>query len=241
MKAQSFEKLPALRRLIGQAVADSLQRIQQHPFTVDATAQTLTRHQAERWILCAGRESRSFPKILENMIVRCANERIKALLAKNLQDEYGNGDPEQAHFRHYLQLLDLLSIPREHFNSYAERAGIKLALSLAYNISTQESEAVALGYMLVNESMTQITYAAAYKALSRYYPALQTPFFTEHVDIDAEHAEDLYAAIDELEQERSDELLFGINVGERGMAVLLDEAYGLFDHYDDMPSHALAG
>lgn len=35
-------------------------------------------------------------------------------------------------------------------------------------------------------------------------------------------------------------LEFGIRVGERGMAVLLDEALGLFDSCTDVPSHNVA-
>jgi len=230
-----------LRSKAAQTVADSLQRIRQHPFILKANAQMLTQEQAERWILCAGRESRSFPQILENMVARCSNEQVKSILAKNLADEYGSGNPEEAHFKHYLQLLDELHIPRETFDRYKEGVGIRLALSVAYNTSIQENEAVAIGYMLVNEDMTQITYSAIQKALQRYYPLLKTPFFALHVDIDAEHVEDLYGAIDALDLTQADALLFGIGLGERGMAVLLDEVYGVFDYCDVIPVYDPVG
>ena len=89
--------------------------------------------------------------------------------------------------------------------------------------------------MLVNEGMTPITYGAAYHALGKYYPDMETRFFQLHVEIDAKHVEDLYAAVDELETTQAESLLFGISIGERGMAVLLDEAYGVYDFCEAIP------
>lgn len=237
MQSHIFQKNTSLRAVAEEKVNGSLDRIRQHPFIVEANAQRLTREQAERWIMCAGRESRSFPHILENMKARCSNEKLRKILLSNLNDEYGNGDPEDAHFKHYLHLLDKLNLPREGFYQYKERAGIKLALSLAYNVSVQPNEAIAIGYMLVNEGMTQITYGGVDRALRRYYPELKTLFFDLHVEIDEKHVEDLYSAVDDMDLLQSEDLLLGISIGERGMAVLLDEAYGLFDYVDTVPAY----
>jgi pyrroloquinoline quinone (PQQ) biosynthesis protein C len=220
------------RDLVAQAklwVDDSLGRIRQHPFIVAANNQALSQSQAERWIKCAGRESKTFPQILENMVARCKNERVQQILNANLSDEYGNGNPEDAHFKHYLHLLDELGIPRSAFDSYSEKVGIRFALDLAQCVSLQPSEALAIGYMLVNEGMTQITYSAAHNALRRYHPVIRTPFFTLHVEVDEKHVEDLFKAVDELSVEDGADLKFGVEIGERGMASLLDEALGTFD------------
>lgn len=92
--------------------AASLARIKQHPFIKLAHEKKLTQAQAERWIMCAGRESRTFPGILENIVARSTNDAVKTILQENLDDEYGNGNPEQAHFKHYLHLLDKMAIAR---------------------------------------------------------------------------------------------------------------------------------
>ena len=76
-----------------QFIAESLVRIHQHPFIVEANSHKLTEDQAKRWIMCAGRESRSFPDLLENLISWCKNEQIKNILMQNLADEKGNGVP----------------------------------------------------------------------------------------------------------------------------------------------------
>lgn len=230
-------KAAPLRYVASKAVDESLQRIGRHPFIERARTRALTREQAHRWIMCAGRESRSFPSILENMLTRCENTIVRDVLTENLNDEHGNGNPEEAHFRHYLHLLDKLGMPREKFYNYHEREGIKLALSLAYNVSKQESEAVAIGYMLVNEGMTQTIYSSVQIALQPYYPDLQTRFFDLHVEVDERHLESLYTAVDQIDQSREAEVLLGISVGERGMAVLLDEAYGLFDYCTAIPKY----
>jgi pyrroloquinoline quinone (PQQ) biosynthesis protein C len=223
------------RDSIAQQLAEGLNRIRRHPFIVSAHARSLSKDEGERWIMCAGRESASFVAILENLTSWFDNLKVREILLANLADELGNGNADEAHYMHYLQLLDRLNIPRAEFYSYKERAGIKLALSLAYNISLSRRESRALGYLLINEAMTAITYGAAKSAITNYYPNLKTDFFDLHVTVDALHVNKLYDAVDELPASSERELLFGMEIGERGMAVLLDEAYGIFDCTFDIP------
>lgn len=205
----------------------ALYRIEQHPFNLHAT-----RHSVQigyRWLKCAGRESRTFPVILQQMLDHCSDEHIRKILRENLDDEHGNGNPEHAHFRHYLHLLDKLNIQQSDFETYEEKSGIKLAVDLALSISANPNLPRALGYMLVNEGMTPITYSAARSVLTRHHPELKTSFFDMHIDVDKKHVDELYRAISALPDETLDDVLFGIAIGERGMAVLLDEVIGVFD------------
>ncbi|WP_437606708.1 hypothetical protein WMF20_38025 [Sorangium sp. So ce834] len=55
-----------------------------------------------------------------------------------------------------------------------------------------------------------------------------------HIAVDEEHVNDLYRAVEALEGGSEEEIHFGIEIGERGMAVLLDEAYGMFDSYSEV-------
>ena len=217
-------------------VDEVLARVRNHPFIVGAHNGRLSQEQATRWIFCAGRESRTFPGILEELLAWTGNDVVREILQENLDDEYGNGNPEDAHFQHYLHLLDNVAIPREEFDSYDERAGIRLALSLAFNVARSKAEEMAIGYMLVNEAMTPVTYEAARSALTKYYPELKTDFFDLHIAVDEEHVRALYDAVDALGDTNMEQLHFGVALGERGMAVLLDEAYGVFD-YHDQPIH----
>jgi pyrroloquinoline quinone (PQQ) biosynthesis protein C len=223
---------------IKRAVDDSLARVRKHPFIEDANADRLQKIQAIRWIMCAGRESRSFPLILEGMIATVTKPAVRAALQRNLDDEYGHGNPQDVHFHHYLHLLDALGIDRADFDQYAESAGIRLALSLAYNIAAGRNEAVALGYMLVNEGMTQITYEAVQNAIAVHYGPLSIPFFEIYTTVDERHLDELFEVVEILDEEQLGDVLFGIQIGERGMAVLLDEAYGMYDHVTKFPTFA---
>lgn len=209
---------------------ESLDRVREHRFIRMAHAGELSRSQVLRWILCAGRESRSFPEILENMVKRVEDPLVLEILRENLDDEYGNGDSDEAHFQHYLHLLHDVGLSDADFESYEERAGIRLALDLAYNVSSQPVPEIAIGYMLVNEGMTPITYDAVDAAIHRHFPKLSTKFFRLHVEVDEHHVNELYRAIGAMDDSGVDDILFGVSLGERGMGVLLDEALGVFDH-----------
>lgn len=208
---------------------EALLRIQSHRFISAAHADSLSKAQVLRWIMCGGRESRSFPEILENMITRVDDPLVLKILQDNLGDEYGNGNPDEAHFQHYLRLLHDVGLTDEEFEAYEEKAGIRFTLDLAQNVSLQPDAPIAIGYMLVNEGMTPITYDAVDVALQRHFPNLRTEFFRLHVEVDAHHAEELYRAVGALPDKDAENVIFGVGLGERGMGVLLDEAYGVFD------------
>ena len=218
------------------AVTDALDRIKSHPLIVSSHSEGLSKGQATRWVFCAGRESRTFPEILRELLTWSSNEVVREVLTENLEDELGRGDPDDAHFNHYLKLLDQLGLPRQQFYDYDERAGIRLALSLAYNVANSRAEGTAIGYMLVNEAMTPVTYEAARSALTKHYPHLRTDFFDLHIAVDEEHVQALYEAVAALDESTTSDLMFGIALGERGMAVLLDEAFGVYDHYTGTPT-----
>jgi pyrroloquinoline quinone (PQQ) biosynthesis protein C len=224
-------------------VNQSLERIGQHPFIRDAIEEKLSKEQIKRWLMCAGRESWIFPNIVRNMLVRCSpkHKKIAEILAQNLNDELGNGNPQEAHFHHYIQLLTELGISKEEFLNYNERAGIKLALSLGQNVSLYENAATAIGYLLVNEGLTPVTYAAVGRALWQHYQFAEIPFLEVHVAIDARHVEGLYWAVDQLTEADWDGLEYGVSLGERGMSILLDEAYGVFEHSDTQTPEVTTG
>lgn len=217
-------------RFVRNSVQEALARVREHPFIVEAHAGDLARDQAVRWIFCAGRESRTFPELLRRLVDNAQNPTVKAILHQNLEDELGQGDPNNAHFQHYLQLLGQLGISCQEFDTYSGRAGLALALSLARNVADSSREALAIGYMMINEAITPVSYGAAHVALGRFFHDLNPEFFEIHVDIDERHLEDLYRAAAALGDGVAEDLLFGVRLGERGMEALLDEAYGVFDY-----------
>lgn len=210
-----------------------------HPYIIHALNNTLTQNQLIRWIMCAGRESRTFPEIIKNMISWIDNEQIKNILIENLDDEYGNGNPNNAHFRHYIQLLNRMGFSENDFLNYQEKEGVKFAVSLAYNISVSKNTGLVLGYMLINEGLTPIVYSAIQEAMKKDYPTIETDFFAMHIEVDEHHVAELYKAINYLDKEEYDSLKFGIEIGLRGMQIILDESLGLFDNMKVIPELSL--
>ena len=222
-----MEKL--LVETIRSAADHSLDTIKNHRFVKCAESATLERNQVLRWIMCAGRESKTFPTILEFMISRSENSAVTKILQENLDDEFGNGNLDQAHFNHYIHLLNKIGLTKDDFEQYVEGPGILYALALAQSVATRQNSATAIGYMLVNEGMTPITYAAVDIALHKYYPELATSFFQLHVEVDEHHVEELYKAVAAMPDATVNDIIYGVHLGERGMAVLLDEALGALD------------
>lgn len=214
---------------IGFAVEASLAKIRTHPFIKGAMQKSLTKEEAVRWVLCAGRESQSFPEILKGMLSNSPEGYIREVLVENLNDELGNGNPEHAHFKHYVVLLEQLGLGKDAFDSYVEGPGIRLALDLAYAMAQSNKPCVALGYMLVNEGMTQITYEAARSALGKHFNLTDETFFNLHVEVDEEHVAMLYDGLASMPDLAIRDVIYGVELGERGMAMLLDEAFGTFD------------
>jgi pyrroloquinoline quinone (PQQ) biosynthesis protein C len=103
--------------VVREVVEDSLARIRKHKFIVDGFSGRLTHEQCVRWIMCAGRESRSFPDILQNMIEIVSDCDIRQVLQSNLEDEFGNGNPDHAHFKHYLHLIRKIGLSETDFTS----------------------------------------------------------------------------------------------------------------------------
>ncbi len=86
--------------------------------------------------------------------------------------------------------------------------------------------------MLVNEGMTPIIYRAVERAISEHQPHLQTRFFRLHVEVDEQHVAELYRAAVAFSGHDLSDIAHSIDIGERGIAVILDEALGIFSADD---------
>lgn len=220
-------------------INNHLNKFENHPFIQKANNHELTKEQLINWLMCAGRESRTFPEIIKNIIEWTNNQIVKDILIENLNDEYGNGNPNEAHFMHYIQLLEQINLSQNDFLNYDEKAGVKFAVSLAYNISMSKDIGLVLGYMLINEALTPVIYSAIQEAMKKYYPELKTNFFDIHIQVDEEHVKDLYRAISVLDESSVKSLQFGIELGQRGMLIILDESLGIFNVVQDIPGFTM--
>lgn len=192
------------------AIEESLDIISAHRFVREARARRLSREQCQRWILCAGRESKAMP------------------------DALGKPRPHR-----YVHLLRDIGLSEAEISDYDEKAGIRFSLELAYNVSAQPDLAVAIGYRFVNEAVTPIIHGAVELAMRHCYPGLTSDFFKTDVEVGAARIVHLSEAVGRLDNAEQDSVLFGVNLGERSTAALLDEALGLFADWPRGPEASL--
>lgn len=139
----------------------------------------------------------------------------------------------------HAQLLRDIGLSEDEMSDYDEQAGIRFSVELAYNVSVLPDPAVAVGYVFVNEAVTPIVHGAMELALRHCYPGLTTDFFKIDVEAGAARIEHLSEAVGRLDDAEQDSVLFGVNLGERGAAALLDEALGLFAGWPRGPEASL--
>jgi hypothetical protein len=89
-------------------------------------------------------------------------------------------------------------------------------------------EGISLGYMLVNEAMTPVVYLAVECALKHHNALPVTKFFQVHIQGDIEHVQILYNVVQSVPSDAYQYVIDGVLLGERAMALLLDEAQGIF-------------
>lgn len=210
-------------------IDDALDRITRHPLLVQLQAGRAGFPRVARWVYCAGRESRAFPGMLEGMLTWSTDPVLTHVLRANLDDELGNGNPSEAHFQHYQHLLPELGLSVDQFNAYVEGPGITTALRAADYVATCRNEPLALGYMLINEAMTPAIYGAVESGLLSDGIQVRSTFFRLHVASDEQHVAMLLQACAGPFSRDAESVRDGLLLGERCMAVLLDEANGVFD------------
>ena len=222
--------------MIREANEQSLERLRHHTFVRLAHGRELSKEQAHRWIMAASYDSRAFRDQLQAGVARLVKQPeyklVYRILKENLDDENGRQadgtiNPEEAHWRHYIHLVQQIGYTEDELLNYEGSLGVQYAIQLAHNVPSW-NVASWVGYMLVNEGATPITYDAEDVALRVYHPELETKFFRLHVEVDQHHVAELYKAVALLSNSAFYGVLQGILLGELGMAAILDEALGLF-------------
>jgi pyrroloquinoline quinone (PQQ) biosynthesis protein C len=212
----------------------AFERIGIHPFVELAARTMLTRNEVVRWLFCAGRDSLAFLDLLMNLVAQLERShespQILAILQEKLNNEQGGDNPDQIHWRHYLQVLNRIGLDENDFYSYKNGTGVRFAVNLARNIPNWHNLAQAIGYMLANEGLTPLIYGAMATAIQHHFPSLETEFFRPRAEVNERHLAAFYEAAVHLPEGRSSDVRTGILLGERGKGTLLDEASGLLDY-----------
>lgn len=141
----------------------------------------------------------AFPDYLRNALNTCANESVKAVLAKNLAEEdgtaYGTPHPEL-----WLRFVEGTGVSREEVKSEKPRKAIRNVVEAFCNLS-KASYPQALGAIYAYESQVPEVAHSKIEGLKKHFgisDERSLSFFEVHKIADVEHRETLLALIEAL-------------------------------------------
>ncbi len=169
-----------------------------HPFLVRCRSSTLSRAEIEVFALQAYMFSREFVRFLGAIMAACDDEEARLIIAENLWDEMGGGQPQLTHPTLYRRFTRALGYSDEQLEA-TERSPETAHLVNTYLTSaTRNGYVPALGALcyasegLVGTLYTQIATAILSTAS---VPKEALLFFELHIGVDDGHAEKLESII----------------------------------------------
>ena len=177
-------------------VQELVRRMQSHPlwqhpfFQLVRTRPTLAILQ--QWAIQAGRIDQAFAEILTNMLVNpIIVPSMHGLIAENLNDELGNGDPRQEHFTLFQDVLQAIGVSVEEYETTPMTQGTERIIRSLLEASRGRNPLQILGMMASEELICPNEFPLFLEAMSRYGTPYQLRYFDEHIQADVRHSFDL--------------------------------------------------
>ena len=146
----------------------------------------------QQWAIQAGRIDQAFAEILTNMLANQAiNPSMHTAIRENLDDELGNGDPQQVHFTLFQDVLQAASVSVDEYQATPMTAGTRKIIYSLVNASRGTNPLQILGMMASEELICPNEFPLFLEAMSHYGTAHQLRYFDEHIQADARHSYDL--------------------------------------------------
>ncbi|HET9870202.1 MAG TPA: iron-containing redox enzyme family protein, partial [bacterium] len=131
---------------------------------------------------------KSFPSLIALGAARAGDERVRAVLAVNLYQECGEGDPSRSHHAIYRKFL--------------EGAGLQVGDAPDADFALRWRDALrdhllsappgsVLGALAAGEFLAQPALSRLYPVLQAHFPDADQEYFTHHLELEAEHVEEI--------------------------------------------------
>lgn len=137
----------------------------------------------------------SFPQLLALGIARSTDTDTRTVLAVNLYQECGEGDPARTHHAIYRKFMDSVGLPAPVAIS---PLAARWRESLHDYLLSTEDESDALGAIAAGEFLARPALSQIYRPVERLFPGADTEYFTRHLDLEAEHERDILELIDRI-------------------------------------------
>jgi pyrroloquinoline quinone (PQQ) biosynthesis protein C len=156
----------------------------------------------------------SFPQLLALGIARTTDTDTRTVLAVNLYQECGEGNPARTHHAIYRNFMDSVGLPAPA--ALSPRAARWRESLYGYVLATEDESAV-LGTLAAGEFLARPALSRIYRPIERLFPGADTKYFTQHLDLEAEHERDILELIGRTERRYrcADGILTGFTRGLR--------------------------
>jgi len=169
-----------------------------HPFVARCRAGELTLEQVRVLARQMYKFCHSFPRYLATALALCTDEDTRMVIAENLWDELGEGDPLRAHaalLRRFTRALDITDAQLEAAPTLPETTEL---IDTYLGLAAQHGLPGILGALcFASEGIVAALYTTIQNGLLRS-TALEPEaleFFTVHIHVDVGHADQLEAVL----------------------------------------------
>lgn len=195
--------------------------VTEHPFFVHLRSGAMHGEEARRFIQAFEHLVGRFPAVVERAGERAGAAPIRAILAENLDDERGNGDPSRSHhqiFRLFLSsnevpLLD--EEPRPMADGWQRR--------LIWLLDEADGDGEVLGLLAAEEFLAIPCLSRMYEVIAQHYPGGDHEYFTTHLALEEEHMTELLEAMQTLERADLRRVMPGFHRAMRAWERYFDE------------------
>ncbi|MFJ7182257.1 TenA family transcriptional regulator [Streptomyces massasporeus] len=170
-------------------------RVLSHPFLALVASGRADPEHLVAWGLQERHVSYAFPRSI-GLLISCADDfRMRTVLAENLWEEFGEGDPDQAHAVLLDRLLESMGVGRDQLDC-AATDGTLAFLTTQRDLTTSSAWRGVGAFCYANEYLSLAEFRPLEAAIRSLFPAADLSYFTENMKADTRHTELLESLID---------------------------------------------
>ncbi len=190
----------------------------------------IDRSMSEKFLTTFDSLVKSFPALIAAGAARMTDEQARVVLAVNLYQECGEGNPGRTHYAIYRKFLstagiDLASISE---NAFASEWRTRLSTYL----KDAQTPGEVLGALAAGEFLAQPALSRIYTVLKPHYPGADQEYFAKHLVLEEDHVREITAILAK-EAGRNGgwaDVLSGFKYGLIGLGGLLQPSVRLRHH-----------
>ncbi|MET9107446.1 iron-containing redox enzyme family protein [Streptomyces zhihengii] len=170
-------------------------RVLSHPFLMSVARGSADPEDLVRWGLQERHVSYAFPRSI-GLLISCADDfRMRAVLAENLWEEFGEGDSAMAHAVLLDNLLQSMGVSRDRLEC-PPTDGTVAFLTVQRDLTTSSTWQGVGAFCYANEYLSLAEFRPLEEAVRARFPRADLSYFAENMTADTRHTELLESLID---------------------------------------------